>query len=616
MTRALFAACIAAFLLPRLCAAQTFNAADLRRAGIVRVADIVHLAEGWSVDTIEGFTLNALPPGFPFKERPAFLVLIDDLPVELDQLGVTSLNRLPLSLDDIESVRFESQPSLVRGRFAPGGVVDIKTRRPKRTIEVHGRHATGSETGDPGPYQFTEFTSRNVERIGYDSSISAGSGGETYWGDAAFRLARHYASDDAILDRYVAIGGPDFRVLEKSAPSIRLGWAPHSSNSDATAIGRASWIDEGFFLQPLGQETPVENTFQQAGVDGVLSGVDRLIAAGSLVATIHELDASARNATPGLDWRTRSLQGDVAAPIGAVEVGARGEVQDIESRHSIDEDSWTSGGVYARWNRSDESGETRSSDTEVDGSAERSRGENAFALSATHRRWSDDIVGRISLSAARMLPEDSAPFWYWREQGLAVLEQEGIVVTAAGAIQAAQIAALDGSVELRGIRGPETSSLQAAAFLRALDDLALPMEDSLLTNENGVLAGGTLSARAPLFNTHRFQAWVRAQGVVDGTSLFREAARAAPQIAGRAAFSTTPFPNFDVDIVLRAQSSTTVAAWSSLDLGIQKYFTRRRLRAGLNFQNVLNNPYRTHPIGQMTGLMITVQLEWIPGGGI
>jgi hypothetical protein len=610
MIRAVLAA-FAVVLFAARATAQTLSADDLRRAGVVRIADILSLAEGWSVDTIEGFTLNGLPPGFPFKERPSYLVVIDDVPVDLDQLGVTSLNRLPLSLDDIESVNFESQPSMVRGRFLPGGLLHIETKRPEQPFEVHGRHTAGSETGDPGPYQFTEFNSRNVERFGFDSSVSAGGANDTFWGDASYRIARHYASDDAILDRYVAIGGPDFRVLEKSAPSLRFAWAPFASNSHATSFGRGSWIDEGFFLAPIGQETPVENTFQQAGLEGVLGREDRLIAAGSVVATANELDASSRNATAALDWRQRTIEGNALASIGSGVLGARGEIHDVESRHSIEDDSWTSAGVFGQWEKLHSSLHGSSSNTEVKFGAEWSRGENGLSLTASHSRWNEDIAGKISLAAAQMLPEDSAPFWYWREQGFAVLEEEGIPASAEGAIQAAQMAGIDGSIELR--QSPTERSLQAGVFVRAMDDLALQENDTLKTNEDGVIAGGSLVASA-LFGTSRVHAWVRAQDSVGGSSLFREAARAAPKLAARAAVSTTPFSNFDVDFALRAQSSTTVAAWSSLDLNIQKYFAGRRLRGGLAFLNVLDNPYRTHSIGQITGLTIAVQLEWIPGG--
>ncbi|HET9888234.1 MAG TPA: hypothetical protein VFR10_12070, partial [bacterium] len=335
------------------------------------------------------------------------------------------------------------------------------------------------------------------------------------------------------------------------------------------------------------------------------------VAAGSVVATANELDASSRNATPALDWRQRTIEGNALATLGSGVLGARAEIHDVESRHSIDDDSWTSAGVFGQWEKLHSSLEGTSSNTELKFGAEWSRGENGLSLTAAHSRWNEDIAGKISLAAAQMLPEESAPFWYWREQGFAVLEEEGIPATAEGAIQAAKMAGIDASIELRQSRTER--SLQAGIFVRGMDDLALQENDTLKTSEDGVIAGGSLVGSA-LFGTSRVSAWVRGQDTVGGSSLFQEAARAAPKLAGRAAISTTPFSNFDVDVALRAQSSTTVAAWSSLDLNIQKYFAGRRLRGGLSFLNVLDNPYRTHPIGQITGLTIAVQIEWIPGG--
>jgi len=157
------------------------------------------------------------------------------------------------------------------------------------------------------------------------------------------------------------------------------------------------------------------------------------------------------------------------------------------------------------------------------------------------------------------------------------------------------------------------TSLKVGGFLRALGDVGVERSDSLPVTTEGNLAGGTFSFIAPVYRM-RAGGWVRFQDSAGGTSAFRDAAHAAPKLLGRAGVSTTPFSNFDVDVALRAQSSTTVAAWSSLDLTIQKYFTHRRLRAGLSFQNLLNNPYRTHPIGQITGLTVAVQLEWNQSG--
>ena len=87
---------------PPAFASRTFDAADLRREGLVRFADLLRLAEGWDVGSIEGFTVRAAPPGFPLPERFAYALVVDGVPIPVDQLGTTHLNRLPFTLEDVE----------------------------------------------------------------------------------------------------------------------------------------------------------------------------------------------------------------------------------------------------------------------------------------------------------------------------------------------------------------------------------------------------------------------------------------------------------------------------------------------------------------------------------
>ncbi len=210
-----------------LLASQTFDADDLQRAGLVRIGDVLRLAEGWDLSSIEGFVLRATPPGAPLSERATYAVFIDGVFVPLDQLGATHANRLPISLEDVERVTIDARPTITRGRFAHGAI-RIETRRPDHSLELRARHVVGSETGDPGPFQFTELATPNVERFGFDSHATLGgrTGGGTgaAWGSASGRIARHYASDPLVLQRYDAIGGSEFHILEGEGGWFRGSW--------------------------------------------------------------------------------------------------------------------------------------------------------------------------------------------------------------------------------------------------------------------------------------------------------------------------------------------------------------------------------------------------------
>ncbi len=613
--------------------AQTLTADELRSAGLVRIADVLRLAEGWDVASIEGFTLRATPPGNPLPERVSYAVFIDDVFVPLDQLGTTHVNRLPLSLEDVERVTIDSSPVVIRGRFAPGAF-RIETRRPASPLELRARHVAGSETGDPGPYQFTELASPNVERFGFDSdgSLAARAGGVQ--ANAGYRSIRHYASDPFVLDRYVAIAGSEFRVLEGGGPSARAQWVGERVN--AAVFVRTTGIDDSYFLRPNGREIPVENGFEQFGASGRWHARENLDVDATVTSTSNELDASGRGGVPALDWRTEAKELDVRAsacrgPLAAT-LGGRVTLHEAHARTDIRDDEWTGGGVSVRLERADSSGAA----TSLDLMFEQERGENASAFAASHRRqWRRGTFG-LALSAARMLPEPASPFWFWREQGLSVLEEEGVAVDADGTVQRAGLFAADvGASTTLGTR----VTLEADLFLRATRDAALEDERfqydpdaetftspvALRTDEAGETAGGTLAAMGVLSATTRVRASWRYQDAIGGSALYRDAVRAVPRHAARLTFSTTPFRNFDVECAVRARSAShwiayedvgaqsggryddRIPGWGTVDVAFRKWLAGRHLRFGVAFRNLLDREVRTHPIGEDEALTVIVE---------
>ncbi len=660
--------------------ASSFDAGDLRRAGLVRIGDVLRLAETWDVTTVEGFTLDARPPGVAGGAGAGFAVFVDGIPLDLDLLGSTSLNRLPLSLERVERVTFDDRPIVVRGRLAPGGAVHVTTSRPGAAVSLRARHVSGSETGDPGPNQFTERATPNVERFGFESSALLGvsrSGSppaadapptaeapcaSRFWSDAAFGRARHYAGDEAILPRWVAIGGGDFRVIEKEAPSWRAGW--DGAHGEVAVHAGASAIDEGFFLRALGREIPVESTFREIGAHGAWrprpGGAFTLEA--SARSTTNELDATERRGAPRLEWRRKARGGDVAAIVGrggrAASFGARVDSYEVHSRNrTLRARTWVSSGVFARFAADDASGASRT----VDLSLGRSRGRAVYAVGFS-RVWAGVDA---SLLAARQGPEESAPFSFWRERGLDVLDEAGVPITTRGDLRGATLLSGDlgvtfggGPAHLAAMRpgaagGAHRFSVRLGVFARRFADLSIDdarfVADSLgvpgaadlalHAEEQGTAAGGTLRATRRLAPSAQVRVAWRGQDAVDGTALFRAVSRSTPKHLARAALLAAPVRELEVELAVRARSAArwrayepspesldagasldganadaSLPAAAAVDLSFSKSFARRRLHLGLAFRNLFDRPVRTHPIGEIERLTVVVQAELALGG--
>jgi hypothetical protein len=88
---------------------QVITAEALRRAGVVRVGDVLTLAERWDVTTIDGMTWQASADGLAPPEVGRWTVLVDGVPLDLGLFGALDLNRSAVSLGGGELRYFASR---------------------------------------------------------------------------------------------------------------------------------------------------------------------------------------------------------------------------------------------------------------------------------------------------------------------------------------------------------------------------------------------------------------------------------------------------------------------------------------------------------------------------
>jgi hypothetical protein len=616
---------------------QVLRADDLRRAGLVRLSEIVALADGWHSAGTEEVGAELRPPGFPFGERETFLVLVDGVPVDVFGLGTTDLNRLGLSIADLDRVEIASRPALVRGRAAPGGTIRLRTRRPERAAELRGRWATGSETGDPGPYRLSRPGTPNVERLGYESSVGLGGRGARGWADAAWRRAHHNASDPDVIARWSARTG-EYHGLDRESFTLRLG--RESARGDATVAGRWMRWDEGFLPRPWGAEIPAERSLGEVRADVEWRAGGRSTLEGSLVVSSRDLEEAKGGEGTALAWRESHADLDLVATRRAGDLtlsgGARGGWRGVGAPWRLDRKHSLRGTLFARVERRREGGAAS-----LDVAAERADGDAGFAVAAAGAcafRADASLDGAVAVM--RIVPEANAPWWLWQERGLTFLEERGIRASAGGSIPAALLAGADVGVSAAG---PRRARPRLALFVRTFRDLVLERErfaydpaavafrapDAFASPERGETAGATLSLASPLPAGARLRGSWTFQGVVGGTTAFRAAARAAPRHLARAEVSTSLRPGFEVALAARARSAGRWTAyegatapggrdverlpgWVAVDVSWGKWLARRRLHAGIAFRNLFDRPVRTHPIGQETGLTAIAQVEWSP----
>lgn len=250
---------------------QLITRAELEAGGWTRVSELVFAARGLARTSVDGITVvgsaGGSSPAAGTIGGPALTVLIDGGPMPVDLGDVPVLDLLPVSLAQVESVTVHRTPVVAAGRLAMHGLVHVHTRRPARA-EASAAFYSGNEAGDPGPFSFTPRATPNVDNSGpfVTARLAHGGGGGDV--DVSLRRWTDNLTDSRLMRRYEAQVGPGaaelwVRQLGASARGgVNAGRWRHDLHGGAATL-------RGTFFLPLAEEDQsLRTTFTYAGVAG------------------------------------------------------------------------------------------------------------------------------------------------------------------------------------------------------------------------------------------------------------------------------------------------------------------------------------------------------------
>ncbi|MGQ0720352.1 MAG: hypothetical protein ACT4PE_02120 [Candidatus Eiseniibacteriota bacterium] len=608
---------------PPLLEGQLLDGDTLLRAGLVRLSDVFLLAEGWSVSTIENWSWRATPPGLGTLDRPAWELIVDARPLSgSDPFGNGGLHRVPLSLERIESVELVDLPQLRHGRFLDGGGVVVRTRRPARGAGLRARYATGSETGDPGPFEFTPLGTPNAERLGHEANLSAAAAGEAAWAEAGLVVQRHFAGDALLAGRYAGLSTDDPRVFDAVAPSLHAGFRGERLSWEIAA--GHSRIFETAFVEGIGSELPVDSRFTDVCVRSTLALAGEREIGVELASTRD--DPHGRANSFGLDpgEGRRIDRAELAGRSGNLEFGAGTE------QRRIVEETTTALRLWGGWGRS--------------AALLLERDRRDFAASASVAgSLATPAAGRLELSLSRSerrRAEEAGP-WFRIERGSELLDDAGVAVTFDGSIEPVRTT----SADLRWRGGVRALSVSASGFARRQQGITIAAQHfgpdpaggtvrtpiTVLGGRGGWVGGGAIAVERRLGPAATARASWHWQETLSGDGAFRELRRAEPRHQARALVDWTPSVPFTLRAMLRWTAATTWTEYTGmarlsggqyterigerweLDLSLRKSLLGRRANAGATFRNVLDDEVRLHPIGAGWRMSFLVHLD-VRGG--
>lgn len=243
---------------------RVITADQIKSNGCINISDMLKLNTNWDYYTVDGvnysFTINNLS-GF---DESGFGLMINGQPVDLSYIEQQNIDLLPFTIDQIDSVLVVDTPQMYRGVFTRTGLIDIYIRQPQEGFSVSAVQSIGNETGDPGPYAYTPYTTANVDKLGYLAGLNFNSLGNNWKLAANFKYRENFTTDKQIRRRILNSSADDKAQLIGTSMNLSFDLLKGTHQ----IFFAYTQHDEFTLLPLLGNEIPATRIFRHIGIDG------------------------------------------------------------------------------------------------------------------------------------------------------------------------------------------------------------------------------------------------------------------------------------------------------------------------------------------------------------
>ena len=624
---------------------QIITSDMIRSAGLTRLSDILLLLDDWDVNTIDGFTYQTCAGGLSSFQGQTWILMIDGQRFDIDLFDNKCLNALPVTVDQVDYIEVFNLPQIHQGEFTERGLIHIHTFRPSPGISFIGRYSAGSETGDPGPYRYTDRSSRNVDKTGPDMASRIGYGGDQLYALGGLVVRDHFPTHDAAMFvRNRQIGYPDYPKQSVSASFVRFGLTGQQGTYEI--IGGRSDFDDFLFWKPFGREIPVTSHFTHVGINGGSSNSSDLDIRYLLKYSEHKLDKRSNAFDLYLDWKMNNfymnMEGCHRSAFFQVRTGFGYDRYSLYTAAPLDKDHYSIVKIYGQIDFP-LSHDIRQS---IGLHAARNDANTAFKgyiNSCWELSPNQAITAHLSFSE-RLFEEDNS-LWYWVKQGYRL--PLGVIVVPVASTKFDYEVTGDFSksrqfisdLTWKGRTGGHSLEIRCRyshfadlyiegwSFRHYSHDCSFYTPVLISTDQSGDVLGCIIILKNRLSDKLRMKFAYNYQTIAGGGEVFREAWETMPEHKFSSSITYQPVERFSIngrlyyrratrwadykgiDEHIEGSYSSQVNAATIFDLSFRKQFWGNRIHSSLLFRNVFNDNHRYHPIGASFDLSYWVQVS-------
>jgi hypothetical protein len=610
---------------------------QLQNTGFAQLSDIFLLIDEWDGYSIDGYTWNGSVNSLETFQQQNWIILVNDQKIDLKLFESTNINLLPFTPDHIDSVEVYIYPQLEEDVFSDQGLLHFHIRDFPKGLTVQGQFTLGNRTGDPGPYRYTEYRSNNIDRVAADDSYWISYKNTAGFLGVGYISRVYYPTDPFIYDRNKQIYPYGNPVIFSESISLRAGLSNIMSQPQIE-LSHSS-IKDFYFFKPFGREIPAINDLTFIGIKGHIHVKKEYYLGYKFRYTANVLKKRQNLFHLNFDWKEEQYEGIIQADIQkagySLQFGVGINHLSIMSGYHLSQNFINNGTLYGSFQFNGISHNTQKIDTRVTMNRN-----NAAVNTSAVNQWNINnkqvLTGIFSFT--QTLPISENTLWYWSERGYDFASNFGDKYQVQGELGPTKKITID----LNWQRNENTTLVvESGMSYRAFLKKTWEDQKFLYDPETGLNAGSIIvksgesgnAARAffkltynhlPLFNHHLFYRYVT---VLGGTKLFRDLWCSVPVHSLLYRLTYKPVENFSIWAMFKYISSTFWSDFSGIDehstgkysaaipdvylidLAVNKWLWKRRIKLKLIFRNLLNQKNISYPIGASLDLRFYAQAE-------
>jgi hypothetical protein len=619
---------------------------QLISSGINRLSGIYSLLNDWDTFTFDGYRWNAASNGLSNLQSQNWILMLDGQRMDISFFNLKNINILPITVNHIDSIETVNHPKIFAGEFTSDGLINLKLLKPEKGISVSGRYSAGNETGDPGPYFYTEHRSSNVEEDGPNLSASVEYGSENIWGRLFFYTESFSATDTAMRKRNPQLSWQDFKG-RRFSPSLQLGFQVlngthnlflgYSTSEIQSFHPRTYTSNDLIFINPAVRDYPVRMILKHAGLSGKINLSPGSQINYSIKTSSNKL-LGANNKLNNFDHVQTNyysnLQYSKHADINYY-LGAGFDYTELSASYSTEKKGISLFKVFGRVNFNLVDNLNSQAGTEILFKRNKAglKGYLSGGFQHTKKLWFN-----LYLAAVQSLPEEKNDLWYWIENGYDVLEKLNVNYSfnRERKRELKFTADLNVNYKLNSVLNFNTGLLYRNFIGHFVEEVAgIYNPDSSFfnsfvfanTKSSGSVAGFSVSTKNKIFSTLSHSLTYRFLTSVSGDTSFRNEWMTIPKHKLIYNIIFYPLESFSLWANFTFLSPVKFSYFPNLeqlsdgfyknklnerfilDFSVRKWLWNNRLRLNLLFKNILNNELQYHPLGAKFNLSVFFTAE-------